>query len=161
MAKATLPRLYTPTYDDIHNAIWGIAQQIKLYGIELECVVGVARGGLMPSVLLSHMLGLPMIPISYSAKHGKGDNKDHSNTLPVIPYNNYIIFEDIVDSGNTLAEIVNHYSKEGVKNTDEIYTGCVYFKQQPHPPIVPNVFWVSIPEDAPFVNFPWEHKFVV
>lgn len=154
-------RLYSPTYSDIHTAVWGIAQQIRLYGMNLECVVGVSRGGVIPSVLLSHMLGIPMIPISYSAKNGNGDNKDHSNVLPVIPYNSYIIFDDIVDSGETLSEIVNVYSKEGLLNTTEIYTGCVYFKQQPNPPIVPNVFWMSIPEDAPFVDFPWENKFVI
>ena len=72
-----------------------------------------------------------------------------------------MIFEDIVDSGETLSEITNTYATRGMATTADIYTGCLYFKQQPNPPIVPNVFWVSIPENSPFVNFPWEHKSIL
>lgn len=149
-----MTRLYNPTYDDIHDACWGLSKQILLYGIELEAIVGIARGGLVPATALSQMLDIPLIPISYSAKDGKGDNKNHLNQLPEIPYKRILLLDDICDSGKTLSELAKYYDKPGDRR---VYTAAIYFKQQQSPPIVPNLFWVSINEhDENWIHFPWE-----
>lgn len=150
------PRTYSPSYDDIHTACWTIAYQSKMMRLELDGVVGVARGGLVPGTIISHMLQLPFFPISYSSKQGVGDNKNHHNELPTIPYRNFLIVEDIIDSGRTMFELVKHYVSTEPNINQKIYTACIYYKDNPH--IVPDFNWLIIDKDAPFVTFPWENN---
>ena len=147
-------KLYHPTYDQIHDACWGLGKQIQLYNMRPDLIIGVSRGGLMPANTLSQMLNIPLIPVSYSSKKGKGDDRNHDNRLPVIDGKKTIlILDDICDSGHTLKEIADIYTN--VTN-HTVYTAAIYYKRISNPPIVPNLMWVTIPEDAPWVIFPWE-----
>jgi hypoxanthine phosphoribosyltransferase len=126
-----------------------------MMGLDLQGIVGVARGGLVPGVLISHMLQLPFFPISYSSKKGVGDDRNHANDLPVVPFSNFLIVEDIIDSGHTMAEIAIHYTNTQCQHGEKIYTACLYYKDNPH--IYPDLNWLTIDVDSPFVNFPWEN----
>jgi len=70
-------------------------------------VVGVVRGGAIPAVILSHLLGIPCKMVAYSSTSGKGDNKDHLNVIPeeIITGSNQLFVDDIVDTGQTFSEI--------------------------------------------------------
>ena len=57
--------------------------------LEIENIYGLPRGGLIPAVMLSHQLGIPMV---------KGD---------IGP--NTLIVDDICDSGETLDKFVKKY----------------------------------------------------
>ena len=146
-------RLLHPTYDDIHNACVGLAHQIQLYDMKLDVIVGVSRGGLVPANTLSQILDVPLIPVSYSSKKGKGDDKNHHNQLPLIADKTILILDDICDSGLTLKEIATFYT---LKPGNKIYTAAIYFKAIQNPPIIPNLMWVTIPEHSDWVIFPWE-----
>lgn len=146
-------RLLHPTYDDIHNACVGLAHQIQLYELQLDVIVGVSRGGLMPANTLSQILDVPLLPVCYSSKKGKGDDKNHQNILPVLADKKILILDDICDSGSTLKEINDFYM---LKNDNKVYTASIYFKSIENPPIIPNLIWVTIPEDSDWVIFPWE-----
>lgn len=145
--------LYNPTYDDITNACVGFSRQIKLYGIDFDAIIGVSRGGLVPANILSHLLDIPLIPVSYSSFNGKGDDKNHENNLPPIADKKILIVDDICDSGYTLRELADYYSAD---NLNTVYTACVYYKLRKNPVIVTNFSWVTIQEDSPWVVFPWE-----
>ncbi len=152
-------KLYNPTYDDITDACIGIAKQILLYDIKFDAIVGVSRGGLIPATILSQLLGIPLIPVSYSAKEGNGDNRDHDNILPVIDNKTILIMDDICDSGYTLKELSEHYTHSSsltMTFTNTVYTGCIYYKMREQPVIATNFSWVTIQEDAPWVIYPWE-----
>ena len=151
-----------PSYAAIHNAcIEVFAPHIKECDCNIEYVVGLTRGGLIPAAILSHLMGdIPMIPVSYSSKNGKGDDKAHNNVLPEIgKYKGFgmsrsdiLIVDDICDSGKTLHEVYSHYVMLG----HQVFTAVLYYKEIPNGPIVPNVYWEKIPEDAGWVHFPWE-----
>ena len=117
-----------------------------------ECVVGLTRGGLIPAVSISHMLSLPMIPVCYSSKEGQGDNQDHSNELPELPYKRILIVDDIIDSGSTIEEVYRHYHVQ--PNSGRIDVAVLYWKCGAA--WVPDMAWQEIPEDAPWIVFPWE-----
>jgi hypoxanthine phosphoribosyltransferase len=70
-------------WSDIDYAIEKLAFNIKKSGIEISAIKGLQRGGLIPAVMLSHSLGIPMT-----------DNK--------IVSSNVLIVDDICDTGNTL-----------------------------------------------------------
>jgi hypoxanthine phosphoribosyltransferase len=51
---------------------------------EIDSIMGLARGGLIPAIMLSHKLNLPLV---------------------FVPYRNTLIVDDICDSGKTFLEI--------------------------------------------------------
>jgi len=108
-----------------------------------DIIVGLARGGLVPGVLLSHMLNVPF----------KALNKDDIFTNDKLEYANGLIIDDINDSGRTLADFASKYSglfdmvryavivNNESSSFDADYYGCRYNKlDEPD-------WWV----------FPWEN----
>ena len=68
---------------DIDIAVERLAINIKKSGIEISAIKGLQRGGLIPAVMLSHLLGIPM-------------------TESKIVSSSVLIVDDICDTGNTL-----------------------------------------------------------
>jgi hypoxanthine phosphoribosyltransferase len=68
---------------DIDDAVERLAINIKKSGIEISAIKGLQRGGLIPAVMLSHSLGIPM-------------------TEKEIVSSSVLIVDDICDTGNTL-----------------------------------------------------------
>ena len=152
-----------PTWDQIDQGCSRIVSEVhrRLESeIEPTLIVGLARGGLVPAVRISHLFRhTPMISINYSAKTGRGDNKQADNIL--IPGDNtkadhaprgshVLIVDDIADSGNTLKEVADSYLAHGCIVT----TAVLYSKDGSV--ITPDIVWQQIPEDAPWIIFPWE-----
>lgn len=147
-------KLLHPTYDEIHKACLGFVQFFEYYGFQFPRILGVSRGGLLPALILSHLLNIPMTPISYSSKAGKGDNKNHENNLLSVPITeqSVLLVDDICDSGNTLNEIKQHYENQGIL----VYTLVLFYKERRVPVIIPSFRWKTIPEDSKWVVFPFE-----
>ncbi len=77
---------------EIERHIKKIANKIKRSGKKYKFIYGVPRGGLIPAVLLSHKLDIPLCD----------SIKDHKSTLVV---------DDISDSGKTLGRIIEKNGK--------------------------------------------------
>lgn len=144
------PILTHPSYHDIEKGCAILATRI-IYNLETpDIIVGLARGGLVPAVILSHILGVKMIPVSYSSKKGEGEYKQYENTLPIIPHKYLLIMDDIVDSGFTMREVAQHYEDQG----HDVNVASLYYKEGAA--IAPMFFWQDIPKDSPWIIFPWE-----
>lgn len=145
-----------PSYEEIHNACKDIALRIDVERLNITNVVGVARGGLLPAVILSHILDLPLLLADYSAKEGKGDDKNHRNFVPFPEDTSgaLLLVDDICDSGKTLEELVRIYNEKYIV----AYTAVLYFKTHDEQPIVPNYVWKIIPHDSDWVIFPYERN---
>lgn len=144
----------SPSYNDVHNACVDIVNEIKRSGVRIGVVLGVARGGLLPAVILSHMLEVPMKTASYSSKKGKGDDKNHDNLLPAVDTldGSVLIVDDICDSGQTLSEIVAHFQKQ---NTQAL-TAVLFHKIHDNQVALPDFFWRKIDSDSGWITFPFE-----
>lgn len=163
-----LNQLLHPTLDEIDQASVDLAKRIKQETYYLpDVVVGINRGGLIPAVLISHELDIPHIPVSYSSKEGKGNNRNHTNVLPAIdvPWKHIyvltpttkptvLVVDDICDSGHTLSEVASYYIQQG----HIVHTAVLYYKEIKNPPIQPKFFWRRIPEDSNWIIFPWERS---
>lgn len=143
-----------PSYDEIHNACREFALRIENSRPNIKAVVGIARGGLLPAVIISHMLNKPLIVVEYSSKEGKGDDKNHANVLPTMTPEQgpVLVVDDICDSGHTLNEIVYHFTKQNV----ETFTAVLYYKSHEKQVMNPDLTWRTIPHDAGWVFFPYE-----
>jgi hypoxanthine phosphoribosyltransferase len=71
------------TWSDIDYAVKRLAINIKASNIEISAIKGLQRGGLIPAVMLSHLLDIPM-------------------TEKEIVSSSILIVDDICDTGNTL-----------------------------------------------------------
>ena len=91
----------------IEDAVTSLAHQIKSSGLNIEHIFGMPRGGLIPAVMLSHKLNIPLF------KPG------------MILDNKVLIVDDICDSGVTLQKYnvttaVIHY-KQSAKVEPNFY----------------------------------------
>ena len=114
------------TWEEIEELVDLLCSQIIKSGIQIEYIYGLQRGGLIPAVLLSHKLGIPM------------------TQNPNLP--NLLVVDDICDSGETFHEFFLEYPKTKF--------ACLHFK--PHtsyfnPDFSANKFF----SDA-WINYPWE-----
>ena len=94
-----MDKLYI-SWQEVEDAVTSIAHQIKTKGIKIGYIKGIQRGGLIPAVLLSHKLNIPMV------SNGVLDNS-------------LLIVDDICDSGQTLADIKKY----------KCYTATIHHKQ--------------------------------
>jgi uncharacterized protein len=75
---------------EIDNAVDTICKEVETVFPECSGIYGLPRGGLVPAVMLSHKLGLPLL---------------------AAPAKNCLVVDDIADTGKTL----QHYSECGYK----------------------------------------------
>jgi len=119
-------------------------------------IISIARGGLIPGVHLSHLLGIKNMPIVWQTRDG-----NIRESPPLISDNHQIlIVDDINDSGETFTQIMNdirtnnhHLDADKIKRnvkTMSIFTRTSStFRVDFSPNTLDNDFWIY---------FPWEKK---
>lgn len=137
------------TYEMFQRGLDHLVDQIDG---DYKYIIGVTRGGLIPAVFLSHRLGIPMISINWSTRDSGIKTIDQS-ILNLIKGNKILIVEDIVDSGQTLKQLL----VEMLQHCDVDVAALIYNTQQP---IEPKFYDVTIDrtEYAHWINFFWEDK---
>ncbi|WP_295158565.1 phosphoribosyltransferase [uncultured Brachyspira sp.] len=78
------------SWESINEAVEILAKQIEDSNIHYEVIYGLARGGLVPAVMLSHKLKIPMVLNMEEVWRLKVKNKPA------------LIVDDISDTGETL-----------------------------------------------------------
>jgi hypoxanthine phosphoribosyltransferase len=116
------------SWDEIETAVENLAYQIKNSGKKIGSINGLARGGLIPAVILSHKLGIPFM------------NEDNDSEGYIL------IIDDICDTGETL----KFYS-----NYEYILTATIHYKQTAM--VEPDFYHSLAPEDK-WIVYPWEQK---
>jgi hypoxanthine phosphoribosyltransferase len=116
------------SWDEIEDAIESLAYQIKQSDKKIGSMNGLARGGLIPAVMLSHKLGIPFM---------NENNNDEGYIL---------IVDDICDTGETLEYYNIH---------DYILTATIHHKQTAI--IEPDFYYSLAPQDK-WIVYPWEQK---
>lgn len=144
-----------PTYEDVKAACQHITDFIHYNAApigKVDTIVGITRGGLIPAVLLSNQLGIPMTTVEYSSSRGEGDNKNHSNDLPKIKGNKILLVDDLVDSGHTMKELKDHYISQG----HEVFTAVIHYKDRHNGVHEPDVWAVKVSENFEWITYDWE-----
>ena len=113
------------SFDEIESMVEKIANKVK--SLDLENVYGQPRGGLVPAVMLSHKLGIPLI---------LDINKVSDNTLFV---------EEIIDTGKTLLGLKEKIGNCTVVCLTKRYTS----KFEPY-------YYVKFIDNDDWLVFPWE-----
>jgi hypoxanthine phosphoribosyltransferase len=113
------------SFEEVNLLVEKIVKKVK--DKPLKNVYGHPRGGLVPAVMLSHKLGLPLIL-----------NLEEVNK-------NTLFVEEIIDSGKTLLELENKLNGALVVCMTKRYTS----KFEPF-------YFAKLIEDDSWLVFPWE-----
>jgi len=89
------------SWGGIDTYITRLENQIKTSNIPVTMVVGVARGGLIPAIMLSHRLGVEFDMICWQTRDGSFRDIEKVCNLN----KGTLIVDDICDSGRTITEI--------------------------------------------------------
>ena len=121
------------TWSDIDKLISDLALEVKIADYPIQNIYGVSRGGLIPAVLLSHKLSIPL------------SNNVQENTL---------IVDDIVNKNNLLEKTLND-SNYYLRHNDDIYTASLIKREK-------SLFdptFVGLDVDYnDWVIFPWDYE---
>ena len=98
------------TYEDIEYNCLLIANYYKEYNI--DCVIGVSRGGVIPATMISYMMGVPMLSLHCSLRDNNDEDVYQSDlkTIQDSKYKNLLIIDDLVDSGETVIKLRKDFS---------------------------------------------------
>lgn len=113
----------------IDDAVDRLCTNIKNSEVEFNGVFGLARGGLVPAVMISHRLHIPYMSIE------SGD-KDYEKILVV---------DDICDSGHTLQKFKEY--------AGTIFTATIHYKSSAS--CEPD-FWYRLASEHEWIVYPWE-----
>jgi len=123
------------SWDDVEVLVKKLCNKITQSNLDIKYIWGLPRGGLIPAVMVSHKLGIPMT---------KGT---------ITP--DTLIIDDICDSGVTLANFYKTYQDEFAFPFD-LKTAVLHYKPQTsvfEPTLFANQ-WSS----NNWIIYPWERK---
>ena len=123
------------SWNEIDELVNSLTQQIAQSGIQIENIFGLQRGGLIPAVMVSHKLGIPMTKGTISP-----------NTL---------IIDDICDSGVTFANFFETHQKEYAFPFN-LNFACLHYK--PQTSVFKPTFYFSIWNSNDWIVYPWERE---
>lgn len=119
-----------------------------------DLIVGIIRGGLVPSVYISHRSSSPLLTVNVSFRDN--DILDESSFVPVDRYitegKKVLFVDDLTDSGKTLEVISTRYN--GIANVKT----AVLLHNTGQTNCIPDYFGNIIDKttDGRWIVFPWE-----
>lgn len=113
-------------------------------------IVGLSRGGLIPSVIISNMLNIRKvysIGLRTYADQEKASNAEVYQVPDIGPMQKILLIDDISDSGDSFISI-----KEMLENKD-VVTASLFLKKRTK--FIPDVY-AKKAKDESWIVFPWE-----
>lgn len=102
------------SWDDIDSMLEKIEYDLRNF--EVDLVVGVARGGVVPALSLSHGLEVPMEVIKWQTRDGSVQEHNEVVKQAILDGKNVVFVDDINDSGKTLNQLIHAYGYDLVEN---------------------------------------------
>jgi len=142
-----------PSLKEIYEAVVSLSRLIKEKEGRIDVIVGISRGGLVPSRLFSDMLDVKEIEI-VKATYYSGIGKRMDKVILEVPRDldvkgkKVMIVDDVADTGETLLD-VERIVKEG--NPSKVIKVTLYVK--PWSKVRPEYFYG---ETEAWIMFPWE-----
>ncbi len=148
-------RFEVPKWTQIYDMLVELSDKIRNSGYNPDVLIGMSRGGWLPTRILSDLLENPHIT-SVGVEFYVGVNETNleprlTQPLSINVYGKKtLLIDDVVDTGKSAMLIKTHIDNEGAKET-KILT--LYYK--PWSIVVPDYF---SKETSDWIVFPWEIK---
>lgn len=102
--KVKMNKIYY-TWEQVQGACLDIARQLQQDNWRPDYIVGITRGGAVPSILLSQYMGIPMRALEVSLRDGGSCTSDLGMAEDAFADKKILIVDDINDQGSTIAWI--------------------------------------------------------
>ena len=122
-------------WDEINDLVDRLYHKIYISNLKFQNIYGLPRGGLVPAVMLSHQLGIPMV---------KGDIGPDT-----------LIVNDICDSGETLDKFVRKHQTL-YSFPFNLKTAVLHYK--PHTSCFTPTLYAEKWEHNDWLVYPWEKE---
>jgi hypoxanthine phosphoribosyltransferase len=144
-----------PSWNQIYTSLLNLAEKIRKSGFDPDVIVGVSRGGWLPSRILSDLLENPKLAhITADFYDGVAETKKEPTiTQPVsVPVKDkkVLVVDDVADTGESLRTVNSHLKKQGAS---EVKIAAIYYKTWST--TVPDYY---LKEAHCWIIFPWEIK---
>jgi|TARA_Y100000310_G_scaffold170672_1_gene170847 xanthine phosphoribosyltransferase len=155
------------TWRNVEKGIQNIAMQMYENEWRPDYLIGITRGGLVPSVMLSHMTNIPMHTLCVQlGAEGLDENTESNSWMAEDAYNNkkILIVDDINRGGDALSWIMNDW-KEGCHPDDTLTWESVWHDNvkfasilmDPNSIVETDYYYEELDtETENWVTFPWE-----
>tara|TARA_R110000796_G_scaffold41079_3_gene101417 strand:- start:632 stop:1051 length:420 start_codon:yes stop_codon:yes gene_type:complete len=120
-------------WGDIQELVDILCKKISISNLDIKDLWGLPRGGSIPTVMISHKLGIPITKGTISP-----------TTL---------IIDDICDSGKTFKEYFNYYQTQFAFPFN-LKTACLNYKPQTSS-FIPTL-WANQWSSKDWIVYPWE-----
>lgn len=118
-------------YSEYKGLVNNICRQIANSNWRPDYIVGITRGGLMPAVMISHYLSIPMKALDVSLRDGGDLVSNLYMAEDAFMKKNILIVDDINDSGATFNWIMNDWQSTHTPGStlwkDTIWNNTVKF----------------------------------
>lgn len=144
------------TTDVFFKAMACLHQQIRQSEIRFDSIVGISRGGLVASTVLSHRLEIPLRVVEWSKRDSGFQYCPEDLYQSIIEGKQILLVDDIVDSGITIRELLDIWGRE-----DDINVKVACIVHNTSQDLVTPDFWfkqIDRNTDKEWVNFWWEKK---
>tara|TARA_R110001592_G_scaffold7647_1_gene42400 strand:- start:397 stop:828 length:432 start_codon:yes stop_codon:yes gene_type:complete len=123
------------SWNDIEVLVNKLCDKILISNLEIKDLWGLPRGGLIPAVMISHNLNIPITKGTISP-----------TTL---------IIDDICDSGETFEKYYNFHQTE-YSFPFKLRTACLHYK--PQTSSFQPTLWANQWSSNDWIIYPWERK---
>lgn len=126
----------------------------KIDAFKPDVIVGFARGGLIPGVIVSHRLNLPFRSVEWTFRDDNVTNMEDLGRLS--QYKRIAMIDDIIDSGKTIADFT--VALKGAMPRVETFVATLFFNPSNKWGVGTNALGTIIDRkvDERWVHFPWE-----
>ena len=128
-----------------------VVEKMHNDGFIPDLVVGLSRGGLVPGIMLSHLLNKPFVPIEASLR-------DHPSWNPTSTKFNQVskicVIDDICDSGETFNKLKKEFS-ENYSGLDFRFA-CLHYNTPSDFPIDWYGTCINKDQQDIWLVYPWE-----
>jgi xanthine phosphoribosyltransferase len=148
---------YLVNSSDISTCIDILYRSILDSGLQFDLVIGIERGGIFVSNIISKLLRVPHETVKISCYDGEvlRDTPNiqicQTKLNKIKGYKKILVIDDLIDSGKTLH---NFIIATGLKQSVDFYFGCLYYKTDNKYKMVPDFYCKIKPPQ--FIVFPWE-----
>ncbi len=144
-----------PSWDQIYGLLLKLAEAVRKSGFEPDLIVGVSRGGWIPTRIMSDLLGNPKLAnVTVEFYVGVAETKNEPIiTQPVsvsVKDKRVLVVDDLADTGESLKLVTEHLENQGAS---EVRIAAIYYK--PWSIITPHYYEK---ETRCWIVFPWDMK---
>lgn len=138
------------SWETIHHAVDALQYEIERTRPDLDFIVAIARGGLIPATLLSHKLNLPMKIVT--AQSYEGTRRTPNKPTEIVGWDRnwedkkILIVDDILDSGAT---------KKAIDDFRTTYLKSYAMIVNKRPFTSPTAHFITV-DPSVWIKFPWE-----